>query len=117
MLRTILFACVLWLMPACVSVPGEQPMASAQSLEARAETMLVTYAAMLDAASALTPSAPASVRQALARAERVATPASETLARALSAHLRIRSDATEFALIEAMQRAEDAFAIFADAMP
>ncbi|MBL8549523.1 MAG: hypothetical protein JNJ73_06030 [Hyphomonadaceae bacterium] len=119
MMRVLLLACVLWLAPACATVPGERPAASSHSMEARAVALLQAYAVILDEAAkvAADPATPLAVKQTLARAERVATPAAEALVLALRAHARAQSDGSELQLVEAMRFAEAALMSFAAAIP
>ena len=94
-MRVVALACVLAFTPACASLPKfENPMAAAQSVDQQAYALLATYAAMLEEATDVVrdPVTSPSVRTALGRAERAATPAIETLQVAASAYLRAKAD-------------------------
>ena len=119
MMRTLILACVLWLAPACASAPNERPVASAHSLEQRGVALVQAYAIILDAAAQIVrdPATPVAVKEALVRAERVATPAVEVLALALRAHAQIRSDVSERRLVDAARHAEASLQSFAAAIP
>lgn len=94
-IRVVALACALALTPACASLPRfENPIAAAQSADQEAYALLSTYAAVLEEATDVVrdPATPDAVRQALAHAERAATPAVETLQIAASAYLRAKAD-------------------------
>jgi hypothetical protein len=108
-LRALALACVLSLTPACASLQPtriENPIEVARTLDQRGYALLHAYAALLEEAADIVrdPATPPSVTRALAQAERVATPAMETLEIALAAYLRARADG------QAVQRLGEAIA-------
>lgn len=96
-LRTMALAIALMAMPACAAVQTpkfENPVAVARTADQKAYALLASYAAVLEEATDLVrdPLVPVQVKQALVRAERVATPVAETLRIALVGYLRARAD-------------------------
>lgn len=96
-LRTMALAIALVAMPACAAVQTpkfENPVSVARTADQKAYALLASYAAVLEEATDLVrdPLVPTQVKQALVRAERVATPAAETLRIALVGYLRARAD-------------------------
>lgn len=95
--RTLTLAIVLALTPACASFDGDRidnPIAAATSLDQRAYALLQTYAAMIEEATDVVrdPATPLAMIRALGLAERMATPAAETLGVAVAAYVRARGD-------------------------
>ena len=85
------------LAPACASfrppdIPN--PIAAAKTPEHKAIALIETYAVILEEATDLVanPNTPNAVRQALAAAERAATPSIDLLRIAFGAHLRAQAD-------------------------
>jgi hypothetical protein len=121
-LRTLALACALTLTPACASLQAaaprfENPVAAARTIDQRAYALLHAYAAVIEEATDIVrdPSAPLAFKRALGQAERVATPAAETLEIAVAAYLRAQSD-FDAATAEgqgALERASTALAIAA----
>lgn len=97
--RIIALALALAATPACASLPLgqtpiENPVAAARTLDQRAYAVLHAYAAIVEEAGDIVrdPATPRAFKQALGRAERVATPAAETLALAVRAYVQARAD-------------------------
>jgi hypothetical protein len=83
---------ILAVTPGCASFPigaatVENPVAAARGADQRAYALLQTYAAIVEEAADIVrdPHAPAALKRALVEAERVATPAAETLGAAARA--------------------------------
>lgn len=121
-LRVIALACALTFTPACTSLQlgqtrFENPIAAAQTLDQRAYALLHTYAAIVEEATDIVrdPATPLAFKRALGQAERVATPATETLKIAVSAYMRARADfeATSGANQTTIERAATALSIAA----
>lgn len=115
-LRVVALACALAVTPACASLPKiENPFALAQSVDQQAYALLSTYAAVLEEATdiARDPATPRAARQAMAQAERVATPAVETLEIAVTAYVRAKSDLAAAGDQTAIQRATTALTVAA----
>lgn len=115
-MRALALAIALAETPACAALNApkfENPVAAAKTAEQTAYALLETYAAVLEEATDLVrdPATPASLTQALARAERAATPAAETLRAAFVGYLRARADFE--ALPAGTPRAEKAAATLA----
>lgn len=98
-LRALALACALTITPACASMQlgqtrFENPVSAAQTLDQRAYAVLHAYAAVVEEATDIVadPATPLSVKRALGRAERAATPAVETLQIAVTAYLRARAE-------------------------
>ncbi|MBN8606741.1 MAG: hypothetical protein J0L81_07475 [Caulobacterales bacterium] len=98
-LRAIALACALAATPACASVQVadtriENPIVAARTLDQRAYAALHAYAAVIEEATDIVrdPAAPVGFKRALGQAERVATPAAETLQIAVAAYVRARAD-------------------------
>jgi hypothetical protein len=98
-LRAFVLGVALALTPACAALQLgetqiENPMSAAQTLDQRAYALLNAYAAVIEEATDIVrdPSAPLAFKRALGQAERVATPAAETLQIAVTAYVRARSD-------------------------
>jgi hypothetical protein len=98
-LRVTALALALAATPACASLrlgetQIENPIAAARTLDQRAYALLHAYAAVLEEAGDIVrdPAAPTAFKRALGEAERVATPAAETLAIAARAYVRARAD-------------------------
>lgn len=98
-LRVIALALALAATPACASVPITQtavqnPIGAARTLDQQAYALLHSYAAIIEEATDIIrdPTAPLAFKRALGQAERVATPAAETLEIAVAAYLRARAD-------------------------
>ncbi len=94
-LRAIMLACALAIAPSCASLPRlENPIAIAQSVDARAYALMGTYAALIEEAADLVRAAdtPPALKRALGSAERAATPAVEALGIAVIAYARARRD-------------------------
>lgn len=121
-LRVFALAIALAATPACASVQAgqtriENPVAAARTLDQRAYAILHAYAAIIEEATDIVrdPAAPMGFKRALGQAERVATPAAETLEIAVAAYVRARAD-FETASSEnepALERAATALAIAA----
>lgn len=121
-LRVIALACALTFTPACTSLQlgqtrFENPIAAAQTLDQRAYALLHTYAAVVEEATDIVhdPATPLAFKRALGQAERVATPATETLQIAVTAYMRARADfeATSGANQTTIERAATALSIAA----
>jgi hypothetical protein len=98
-LRVFALALALAVTPACASLNigetgFENPAAAARTLDQRAYAMLSAYAAVVEEAADIVrdPTAPLAFKRSLGQAERVATPAAETLKIAISAYIRARAD-------------------------
>ncbi len=98
-LRALALVLALAATPGCASLQLgqtrlENPVAAAQTLDQRAYALIHTYAAVLEEATDVIadPATPRAVKDPLVRAERVATPAIETLAIAAGAYVRARAD-------------------------
>lgn len=118
--RTLFLALVFAAMPACASLQLgqtrlENPIAAARSADQRAYALIRAYAAIVEEAAdiARDPAAPAALKRALAGAERVATPAVETLQIAVLAYVRARADFEAAGESGAIARAASALAIAA----
>ena len=121
-LRTLALALALTATPACASLQLgptriENPVAAARTLDQRAYAALNAYAAVIEEATdiARDPAAPLAFKRALGQAERVATPAAETLEIAVAAYVRARADfeAASGAGQPALERAAAALTIAA----
>jgi hypothetical protein len=108
--------------PACASLQIgetrlENPAAAARTLDQRAYAILNAYAAVIEEAIDIVrdPAAPIGFKRALGQAERVATPAAETLEIAVVAYIRARADfeAASGATQPTLQRAATALTIAA----
>lgn len=98
-LRAIALACALAATPACASMQVgdtrvENPIVAARTLDQRAYAALHAYAAVIEEATDTVrdPAAPVGFKRALGQAERVATPAAETLQIAVASYVRARAD-------------------------
>lgn len=98
-LRALALALALAATPACAALqlpkPSiENPFEAARTLDQRAYVLLNAYAAVIEEATDIVrdPAAPLAFKRALGQAERVATPAAETLQIAVSAYIRARTD-------------------------
>jgi len=98
-LRALALALALAATPACASLQLgetriENPLDAARSIDQRAYALLHSYAAIVEEAGDIVrdPAAPLSLKRALGRAERAATPAVETLQISVAAFLRARAD-------------------------
>jgi hypothetical protein len=98
-LRALALACALAATPACASLQLGQteiknPLSAANTLDQRAFALLHAYAAVIEEATDIVrdPATPPAITTALARAERIATPAVETMEVAVSAYVRARAD-------------------------
>lgn len=121
-LRVLALACALTLTPACASLrlggtEIENPIAATQTVDQRAYALLHSYAAVVEEATDIVadPAAPIAFKRALGQAERVATPAVETLQIAVSAYTRARADfdAASGANQTTIQRAATALSVAA----
>jgi len=121
-LRVIALAFALTFTPACTSLQLGQtrlqnPVTAAQTLDQRAYALLHTYAAIVEEAADIVrdPTTPIAFKRALGQAERVATPATETLQIAVTAYMRARADfdATSGANQTTIERAATALSIAA----
>ncbi|MCX7359741.1 MAG: hypothetical protein NT015_16585 [Alphaproteobacteria bacterium] len=121
-LRVLALACALTLAPACSALQLgqtriENPVAAAQTIDQRAYALLHSYAAIVEEATDIVadPTAPIAFKRALGQAERVATPAAETLQVAVSAYIRARADfdAVSGANQTTVQRAATALSVAA----
>lgn len=121
-LRAFALACALSLTPACAALQLgqtriENPIAAAQTIDQRAYALLHSYAAIVEEATDIVadPATPLAFKRALGQAERVATPAAETLQIAVSAYIRARADfdAASGANQTAIQRAATALSVAA----
>lgn len=98
-LRALALSFAIAATPACASLQIgetrlENPAAAARTLDQRAYAILNAYAAVIEEATDIVrdPAAPLGFKRALGQAERVATPAAETLEIAVVAYIRARSD-------------------------
>jgi hypothetical protein len=98
-LRVLALACALTLTPACSaldlgSTRIENPIAAARTIDQRAYALLHSYAAVMEEATDIVadPATPLAFKRALGQAERVATPAIETLHIAVTSYMRARAD-------------------------
>lgn len=121
-LRVFALAIALAATPACASVQAgqthiENPVAAARTLDQRAYAILHAYAAIIEEATDIVrdPAAPMGFKRALGQAERVATPAAETLEIAVAAYVRAKADfeAASGENEPALERAATALAIAA----
>lgn len=121
-LRIIALALALAATPACASLPLgettlENPVAAARTLDQRAYALLHAYAAVVEEATDIVgdPATPLAFKRALGQAERVATPAAETLGIAVRAYVQARTDfeAASDGSQTALQRAATALTIAA----
>ena len=121
-LRALALACALTLTPACASLNIgetriENPASAARTLDQRAYALLNAYAAIVEEATDIVrdPDAPPAFKRALGSAERVATPAAESLEIAVAAYLRAEADlqASAEAGEPAIARAAEVLAIAA----
>lgn len=119
-MRTIALACALALTPACGTLPFgetriENPLSAARTLDQRAYALLNAYAAVVEEATDIVrdPQAPIGFKRALGQAERVATPAAETLQIAVVAYIGARAefDAASDESQPVLQRAATALTI------
>jgi hypothetical protein len=97
LLQSLALAVALAATPACAAIGApkiEHPVSAARTADQEAYALLASYAAVLEEATDIVrdPATPPAFRQTLARAERVATPAAETLRIALVGYLRARAD-------------------------
>lgn len=98
-IRILALACALTLTPACASsklsaTQIENPIAAARTPDQRAYVLIHSYAAIIEEATDIVrdPATPPAFRRALGQAERVATPAVETMHIAVTAYVRARAD-------------------------
>jgi len=98
-IRALALGIALAVTPACASLQlgdtrFENPVSAAQTLDQRAYAVLNIYAAMIEEAADIVrdPNAPIGFKRALGNAERIATPAAETLEIAVTAYVRARAD-------------------------
>lgn len=98
-LQALALACALAVTPACASTQigqaqFENPIAAARTLDQRAYAALHSYAAVIEEATDIVrdPAAPLGFKRALGQAERVATPAAETLQIAVASYVGARAD-------------------------
>ncbi|HCK83386.1 MAG TPA: hypothetical protein DHW63_02355 [Hyphomonadaceae bacterium] len=70
------------------------PVSAARTLDQRAYALLHSYAAIIEEATDIVrdPAAPMAFKRALGQAERIATPAAETLEIAIAAYVNARAD-------------------------
>ncbi|HRP10147.1 MAG TPA: hypothetical protein PLK37_03865 [Terricaulis sp.] len=122
-LRALALALALAATPACASLQLgetriENPLDAARSIDQRAYALLHSYAAIVEEAGDIVrdPAAPLSLKRALGRAERAATPAVEALQISVAAFLRARADyeAATGADQPALTRAANALTIAAN---
>lgn len=121
-IRVVVLACALAFTPACAALQLGQtrieiPLAAAQTIDQRAYALLHAYAAIVEEATDIVrdPAAPLAFKRALGQAERVATPAAETLQVAVTAYIRARADfeAKSGASQSAIERAATALSVAA----
>jgi hypothetical protein len=121
-LRALALSLAIATTPACASLQIgettlENPAAAARTLDQRAYAIRNAYAAVIEEATDIIrdPAAPIGFKRALGQAERVATPAAETLEIAVVAYIRARSDfeAASSATQPTLQRAATALSIAA----
>lgn len=98
-LRVIALGLALAATPACASLKlggttVENPISAARTLDQRAYALIQTYAAVLEEAGNVVrdPAVPLSVKRTLGSAERVATPAVQTLEIAVATYVRTQAD-------------------------
>lgn len=98
-LRVLALAIAIAATPACASVHAGQteivnPSSAARTLDQRAYALLHSYAAIIEEATDIVrdPAAPMAFKRALGQAERIATPAAETLEIAIAAYVSARAD-------------------------
>jgi hypothetical protein len=98
-MRALALACALTITPACASLPFgdtriENPFTAAETLDQRAYALLHSYAAVVEEATDVIrdPAAALAFKRALGQAERIATPAAETLQIAVVAYVSARAD-------------------------
>lgn len=94
-LRALVLGLALSATPACAHLPSlETPFEAARGVDQQAYALLGAYAAVLEAATGIVrdPNTSASLKRALGQAERVATPAAETLGLAVRAYAGARAD-------------------------
>lgn len=93
--RVIALACALAFTPACAALHlnAPNPIAAAQTDDQRAYALIQSYAALIEAATAIIrdPAVPLEAKRAIGRAEAAATPSVQTLEIAFSAYLRART--------------------------
>lgn len=120
--RALALACALTFTPACAALQLgqtriENPIAAAQTIDQRAYALLHSYAAIVEEATDIVadPATPPAFSRALGQAERLATPAAETLQIAVAAYIRARADfdAASTANQTAIQRAATALSVAA----
>ena len=121
-LRALVLGVALAMTPACAALQLgetriENPISAARTLDQRAYALLNAYAAVIEEATDIVrdPSAPLAFKRALGQAERVATPAAETLQIAVTAYVIARADfeAASGASQLALERAATALTIAA----
>jgi hypothetical protein len=107
-LRTIALALCLAAIPACATLRAANPVPAEASLEQNAYALIGAYALTLEQATILVrnPATPPNVKAALAKTERVATPAVELVKIAAIAHRRAETGATSAALARALAEAQ-----------
>lgn len=116
LIQALALGVALAVAPACAALKApafENPVAAAQTADQKAYALLAAYAAVLEEATDVVrdPATPTAFKQMLVRAERVATPAAETLRIALVGYLRARAD--YMALPDDASKAERAAAALA----
>lgn len=120
--RALALACALTFTPACAALQLgqtriENPIAAAQTIDQRAYALLHSYAAIVEEATDIVadPVTPPAFSRALGQAERLATPAAETLQIAVAAYIRARADfdAASTANQSTIQRAATALSVAA----
>lgn len=116
LIQALALGAALAAVPACAALKApafENPVSAAQTADQKAYALLASYAAVLEEATDVVrdPSTPPAFKQTLVRAERIATPAAETLRIALVGYLRARADYA--ALPDDASRAERAAATLA----
>ena len=121
-LHALILSLAIAATPACAALQIgetriENPAAAARTLDQRAYAVLNAYAAVIEEATDIVrdPAAPIGFKRALGQAERVATPAAETLEIAVVAYIRARSDfeAASGATQPTLERAATALTIAA----
>jgi len=112
LIRTCALALALAATPACASLPFGRPAIenpiTGQALDQRAYALLGTYAAVVEEAADIVrdPAVPISVKRAIGRAERAATPAAEALGVATRAYLHARDAGAAARLDETVAAAQ-----------
>lgn len=98
-LRAIALGLAIAATPACASLRAGQseivnPVSAARTLDQRAYALLHAYAAIIEEATDIVrdPAAPMAFKRVLGQAERIATPAAETLEIAIAAYVSARAD-------------------------